>query len=116
MWGGWSLEQAGVTWAAAGQSLGTCPGLRHFYILALHQTTGENGRKRSKNTKTVTVFIFFIGNEIGNGNFGNENDIGISETSKSKVRYKKYIGTGPNLKYNLELAIRAYYSSDFEVH
>jgi hypothetical protein len=61
---------------------------------------GENGRKRSENTKTVTVFIFFIGNEIGNGNFRNGNDIGISETSKSKVRYEKYIGTGRNLKYN----------------
>ena len=61
---------------------------------------GENGRKRSENTKTVTVFIFFIGNKIGNGNFGNGNDIGISETSKSKVRYEKYIGTGRNLKYN----------------
>jgi hypothetical protein len=60
---------------------------------------GENGRKRSENTKIVTVSIFFfIGNEIGNGNFGN--DIGISETSESKVRYGKYIGTGRNLKYN----------------
>jgi hypothetical protein len=61
---------------------------------------GENGRKLSENTKTVIVFIFFIGNEIGNGNFGNGNDIGISETSESKVRYEKYIGTGRNLNYN----------------
>jgi hypothetical protein len=63
-------------------------------------TRGENGRKRSENTKTITVSIFFIGNEIGNGNFGNENDIGISEISESKARYGKYIGTGRNLKYN----------------
>jgi hypothetical protein len=61
---------------------------------------GENGRKRSENTKTVTVFIFFIGNEIGNGNFENKNDIGISETSETKVRYEKYISIGRNLKYN----------------
>jgi hypothetical protein len=38
----------------------------------------ENGRKRSVNIKTVTVFIFFIGNEIENGNSGNGNDIGTS--------------------------------------
>ena len=56
----------------------------------------ENGRKRSVNAKTVSVFIFFI----GNGNSRNGNDIGISETSKSKVRYEKYIGTDRNLKYN----------------
>jgi hypothetical protein len=37
----------------------------------------ENGRKRSVNTKTITVFIFFIGNKIENGNSGNGNDIGI---------------------------------------
>jgi hypothetical protein len=60
----------------------------------------ENGRKRSVNTKTVTVFIFFIGNEIGNGNSGNENDIGTSETSETKVRYGKYGGNGQNLKFD----------------
>jgi hypothetical protein len=49
----------------------------------------ENGRKRSENTKTVTVFIFFIGNEIENGNSENGNDIGISESSETEVRYKK---------------------------
>jgi hypothetical protein len=60
----------------------------------------ENGRKRSVNTETITVFIFFIGNEIGNGNSGNGNNIGISETSESKVRCGKYIGNGRNLKYD----------------
>jgi hypothetical protein len=60
----------------------------------------ENGQKRSVNTKTVTVFIFFIGNEIGNGNSGNENDIGTSETSETKVRYRKYVGNGRNLKFD----------------
>jgi hypothetical protein len=45
----------------------------------------ENGRKRSVNTKTIIVFIFFIGNEIENGNSRNGNDIGISETSETKV-------------------------------
>jgi hypothetical protein len=59
--------------------------------------TVGNGRKT---LKPLPFPYFFIGNEIGNGNFGNENDIGISETSKSKVRYGKYIGTGQNLKYN----------------
>jgi hypothetical protein len=54
----------------------------------------ENGRKRSVNTKTITVFIFFIGNEIENGNSGNENDIGISETSETKVWCGKYTGNG----------------------
>jgi hypothetical protein len=49
---------------------------------------GENGRKRSVNTKTIFIFIFFLGNEIENGNSGNENDIGNSETSETKVRYK----------------------------
>jgi hypothetical protein len=60
----------------------------------------ENGRKRSVNTKTVTVFIFFIRNEIGNGNSGNGNDIGTSETSETKVRYRKYVGNGRNLKFD----------------
>ena len=46
----------------------------------------ENGRKRSVNIKTITVFIFFIGNKIKNGNSGNGNDIGILETSETKVR------------------------------
>jgi hypothetical protein len=37
----------------------------------------ENGRKRSVNAKTVSVSIIFIGNEIGNGNSRNGNNIGI---------------------------------------
>jgi hypothetical protein len=60
----------------------------------------ENGRKRSVNAKTVSVFIFFIGNEIGNGNSRNRNDIGISETSKTKVRRRKNTGNGRNLKHD----------------
>jgi hypothetical protein len=60
----------------------------------------ENGRKRSVNTKTITVFIFFIGNKIENGNSGNGNDISISETSETKVWCGKYTGNGRNLKYN----------------
>jgi AAA15 family ATPase/GTPase len=60
----------------------------------------ENGRKQSVNTKTITVFIFFIGNKIENGNSGNGNDIGISETSETKVWCGKYTGNGRNLKYN----------------
>jgi hypothetical protein len=60
----------------------------------------ENGRKRSVNTKTVSIFIFFIGNKIGIGNSGIGNDIGISETSKTKVRRGKYTGNGRNLKYH----------------
>jgi hypothetical protein len=48
----------------------------------------ENGRKRSINTKTIFVFIFFLENEIKNGNSENENDIGNSEPSETKVRYK----------------------------
>jgi hypothetical protein len=60
----------------------------------------ENGRKRSVNTKTITVFIFFIGNKIKNGNSGNGNDISISETSETKVWCGKYTGNGRNLKYN----------------
>jgi hypothetical protein len=60
----------------------------------------ENGRKRSVNTKTITVFIFFIGNKIENGNSGNGNDIGISETSETKVPCGKYAGNGRNLKYD----------------
>jgi hypothetical protein len=60
----------------------------------------ENGRKRSVNTKTITVFIFFIGNKIENGNSGNGNDIGISETSKTKVRCEKHTRNGRNLKYD----------------
>jgi hypothetical protein len=57
----------------------------------------ENGRKPSVNTKTITVFIFFIGNKIENGNSGNGNGIGISETSETKVRCGKYTGNGRNL-------------------
>jgi hypothetical protein len=45
----------------------------------------ENSRKRSVNAKTVSVSVSFIGNEIGNGNFGNGNNIGISKTSKMKL-------------------------------
>jgi hypothetical protein len=60
----------------------------------------ENDRKWSVNTKTITVFIFFIGNKIKNGNSGNGNDIDISETSETKVRCGKYIGNGRNLKYD----------------
>jgi hypothetical protein len=59
---------------------------------------GENGRKRSVNTKTIFVFIFFLGNEIENGNSRNENDIGNSETSETKVRYENYTGYDRNLK------------------
>jgi hypothetical protein len=29
-----------------------------------------------------------------------ENNIGISETSKTKIRYEKYTGNNQNLKYN----------------
>jgi hypothetical protein len=59
---------------------------------------GQNGRKRSVNTKIIFVFIFFLGNEIENGNFGNENDIGNSETSETKVRYENYTDYDRNLK------------------
>jgi hypothetical protein len=58
------------------------------------------GRKRSINTKIVIVFIFFIANKIENGYFENGNDIDISETSETKVRYKKYIGNSRNLKFD----------------
>jgi hypothetical protein len=60
----------------------------------------ENGRKWSVNIKTVTVFIFFIGNKIENGNSGNGNNIGISETSEMKVWCGKCTGNGRNLKYD----------------
>jgi hypothetical protein len=66
-------------------------------ICSCVQGRDENGRKRSVNTKTITVFIFFIGNKIGNGNSGNGNDIGISERSETKVRYGIYTGNGRNL-------------------
>jgi hypothetical protein len=59
---------------------------------------GENGRKRSVNTKTIFVFIFLLGNKIENGNSENKNDIGNSETSETKVRYKNYTGYDRNLK------------------
>jgi hypothetical protein len=63
-------------------------------------TRDENGRKRSVKTKTITVFIFFIGNKIGNGNSGNGKDIGILKTSETKVWCGKYTGNGRNLKYD----------------
>jgi hypothetical protein len=44
--------------------------------------------------------MFLIGNKIKNGNSGNGNDIGISETSETKVRCGKYTGNGLNLKYD----------------
>jgi hypothetical protein len=50
--------------------------------------TDENGRKRSVNTKTITVFIFFIGNKIENDYSGNGNDIGISKTKSKTVTPK----------------------------
>jgi hypothetical protein len=58
----------------------------------------KNGRKGSVNTKTIFIFIFFLGSEIENGNSGNENDIGNSETSETKVRYENYTGYDRNLK------------------
>jgi hypothetical protein len=71
-----------------------------YWVEGLHNARDENGRKRSVNTKTITVFIFFIVNKIENGNSGNGNDIGISETSETKVWCGKYTGNGRNLKYN----------------
>jgi hypothetical protein len=73
-----------------------------YVIVPLFIVVGrdENGRKRSVNTKTITIFIFFFGNEIENGNSENGNDIGISETSETKVRYGKYTGNDRNLKYD----------------
>jgi hypothetical protein len=68
--------------------------------LVLVMSRDENGRKRSVNTKTIIIFIFFIGNEIENGNSENGNDIGISKTSETKVRYGKYTGNDRNLKYD----------------
>jgi hypothetical protein len=41
-------------------------------ISQLGMETVENDRQT---LKIVTVFIFFIGNKIENGNFGNKNDI-----------------------------------------
>jgi hypothetical protein len=62
---------------------------------------GENGQKRSVNTKTIFVFIFFfLENEIENGNPRNENDIDNSETSETKVRYENYTGYDQNLKFD----------------
>jgi hypothetical protein len=60
----------------------------------------ENGRKRSVNTKTITVFIFFIGIKIENGKSRHGNDIGILKTSETKVRCGKYTGDDQNLKYD----------------
>jgi hypothetical protein len=62
------------------------PRLSSCFASAIHR--GENGRKRSVNTKTIFIFIFFLGNEIENGNSGNENNIGNSETSETKVRHE----------------------------
>jgi hypothetical protein len=53
-----------------------------------------------KTLKPLPFSYFFIENEIGNGNSGNGNDIGISELSETELRYKKYIDIGRNLKYN----------------
>jgi hypothetical protein len=86
-----------VSWASKKQNSVALSTAEAEYIVAGRD---ENGRKRSVNTKTITVFIFFIGNKIGNDNSGNGNDIGISETSETKVRCGKYIGNGRNLKYD----------------
>jgi hypothetical protein len=77
-----------------------CAILQVLAHMAATTVRDENGRKRSVNTKTITVFIFFIGNKMENGNSGNGNDIGISETSETKVRCRKYTGNGRNLKYD----------------
>jgi hypothetical protein len=75
-----------------------------LHVLPLIQpfilSRGENGRKRSVNIKTIFVFIIFLGNEIENGNSGNENDIGNLETSETKVRYENYTGYDRNLKFD----------------
>jgi hypothetical protein len=60
----------------------------------------ENGRKRSVNTKTITVLNFFIGNKIENGNSENRNDLGVSETSETKVQCGKYTCNGRHLEYD----------------
>jgi hypothetical protein len=74
--------------------------LKHNLHSSPWQGTHPHVGLGSQNTKTVIIFIFFIGNEIENVNSGNRNDISISETSEMKVRYEKYIGTGRNLKCN----------------
>jgi hypothetical protein len=71
-----------------------------FSLRDLGTGRDENSQKRSVNTKTITVFIFFIGNKIENVNSGHGNDIGISETSKTKVWCGKYTDNGRNLKYD----------------
>jgi hypothetical protein len=71
-----------------------------LYVERSITSRDENGRKWSVNTKTITVFIIFIGNKIENGNSGNGNDIGISEASKTKVWCGKYPGNSLNLKYD----------------
>lgn len=48
--------------------------------------------------KYIFTFIFF-GNEFEVDNSKNENNIGNSETSKTKIRYRKYTGHSQNLKY-----------------
>jgi hypothetical protein len=60
----------------------------------------ENDGKRLINTKIIFVFIFFLGNDIENGNSGNENDIGNSETSETKVQHENYTGYDENLKFD----------------
>jgi hypothetical protein len=72
----------------------------NFHLHGTVKIRDENGQKRSVNTKTITAFIFFIGNKIENGNSRNGNDIGISETSETKVWCGKYTGNGRNLKYD----------------
>ena len=54
-------------------------------LVVLTTNRDENGRKRSVNAKTGSVSVSFIENEIGNGNFENGNNIGISKTSKMKL-------------------------------
>jgi hypothetical protein len=63
----WAQSSDGLTdrWA---HSLATRP-LALRLRSSKHTTNDENGRKRSVNTKIITVFIFFIGNKIENGNF-----------------------------------------------
>jgi hypothetical protein len=87
---------------AAGEVLapGSCGVVAIGGVLKLGGSRDENGRKRSVNTKTITAFIFFIGNKIENGNSGNGNGIGISETSEMKVWCGKYTSNGRNLKYD----------------
>ena len=63
----------------------------------------ENGRKRSENSLNHFRNHIFLGNEIGNGKVGNENDIGNIGKPETEQYGRKHVGIDRKPVTNMEI-------------